>query len=49
MSVVKLEELRKYLEENLEKGWIQRSKSPVSTPIVFAWKKDGSIRVCMDY
>jgi len=49
MSLVELEELRKYLEENLEKRWIQRSTSPVSTPIVFIQKKDGSIRVCVVY
>lgn len=49
MSSVELEELRRYLEENLGKGWIRRSKSPVSAPIVFAKKKDGSIRVCVDY
>lgn len=49
MSPVELEELRRYLEENLGKGWIRRSKSPVSAPIVFARKKDGSIRVCVDY
>ena len=33
---IELEELRRYLEENLGKGWIRRSKSLVSTPIVFA-------------
>ena len=49
MSSIELEELRRYLEENLGKGWIWRSKSPVSTPIVFARKKDGSITVCIDY
>ena len=49
MSPMELEELRKYLEENLGKGWIRRSKSPVLAPIVFAKKKDGSIRVCVDY
>lgn len=49
MSPKELEELRKYLDENLGKGWIRRSKSPVSAPIVFARKKDGSIRVCIDY
>ena len=43
MSPMELEELRQYLEENLDKGWIQRSKSPVSAPIVFAQKKNGSI------
>jgi len=46
---MELEELRRYLEENLGKGWIRRSKFPVSAPIVFARKKDGSIRVCVDY
>ena len=49
MSPMELEELRKYLEENLGKGWIRRSKSPILAPIVFARKKDGSIRVCIDY
>lgn len=49
MSPVELEELRRYLEENLGKGWIRRSKSPVSAPIVFAKKKDGTIRFCVDY
>ena len=49
MSLVELEELRRYLDENLGKGWIRRSKSPVSAPIVFTRKKNGSIRVCVDY
>lgn len=49
ISPIELETLRKYLDVNLGKGWIRRSKSLVSAPIVFAWKKDGSIRVCMDY
>ena len=49
MSPMELEVLRKYLEENLGKGWIQRSKSPVCAPVVFARKKDGSNRVCVDY
>lgn len=39
MSPVELEELRRYLEENLGKGWIRRSKSLGSAPIVFARKK----------
>lgn len=50
MSPMELEELRKYLEENLGKGWIRGSKSLVSVPIVFSQKKkDGSIRVRIDY
>ena len=43
MSPVELEELRRYLEEKLGKGWIRQSKSPMLAPIVFARKKDGSI------
>lgn len=35
MLLVELEEVRSYLEENLGKGWIRRSKSPISAPIVF--------------
>ena len=49
MSPMELEELRKYLEEILEKGWIRWSKSLILAPIIFAKKKDGSIRVCVDY
>ena len=49
MSLSELEELRQYLEENLEKSWIQKSKSHVSALFVFVKKKDGSIWVCVDY
>ena len=43
------EELRKQIKELLEKGWIRHSKSPWGATVVFAPKKDGGIRVCMDY
>ena len=49
MSPVELEDLRKYLEENLGKEWIRQSKSPILALIVFAKKKDGSIKVWVDY
>lgn len=49
MLPIELEELQSCLEENLSKGWIRRSKSPVSASVVFAWEKDRSIRVCIDY
>ena len=38
-----------YLDENLEKGFIQPSKSPAGAPILFVKKKDGSLRLCVDY
>lgn len=44
-----LKELRKTLDENLSKGYIRPSKSPAGAPILFAKKKDGSFRMCVDY
>lgn len=41
--------LREYLEEYLARGWIRHSKSPAGAPILFAKKKDGSMRLCVDY
>lgn len=41
--------LRKYLDENLRKGFIQPSKSPFGSPIFFVPKKDESLRPCVDY
>ena len=36
----------KYL---LDKGFIQPSISPLGTPVLFVKKKDGSLRICIDY
>jgi len=33
----------------MARGWIQRSKSPAGAPILFVKKKDGSLRLCVDY
>jgi hypothetical protein len=44
-----LVELRKYIMENLQKGFIRPSKSPAGAPIFFVGKKDGSLRPCIDY
>ena len=43
------EELKKYLKENLKKGFIRKSSSPAGAPILFVKKKDGSLRLCVDY
>ena len=33
----------------LDQGWIRPSHSPYSSPILFVQKKDGSLRMCVDY
>ena len=49
LSQTKLAALRDFLEENLAKGFIRESKSPAGAPILFAPKKDSSLRLCVDY
>ena len=49
MSPVELGELRKQLDDLLEKGFIKPSKSPFGAPILFVHKKDGGLRMCIDY
>ena len=49
LSQTKLAALQEFLEENLAKGFIQESKSPTSAPILFAPKKDGGLRLYVDY
>jgi hypothetical protein len=49
LSATELEVLRKYLDEYLSRGWIRRSKSPAGAPILFVKKKDGTLRLCVDY
>jgi hypothetical protein len=49
MSYSEMEELRKQLEEYLAKGQIRPSGSPYGAPVLFVKKKDGSLRLCVDY
>jgi hypothetical protein len=49
LSPQELGELREYLDENLKLGRIRLSKSPAGAPILFVPKKDGSLRLCVDY
>ena len=42
-------ELDNFLKENLEKGYIQTSESPMASPFFFIKKKDGKLRPCQDY
>ena len=49
MSREELEVLKKYLEENLDKGFIRASSSPAATPVLFVKKPGGGLRFCVDY
>uniref|UniRef100_A0A803SW01 ribonuclease H n=1 Tax=Anolis carolinensis TaxID=28377 RepID=A0A803SW01_ANOCA len=49
MSAQEKEELKRYIDKNLERGFIERSNSPLGAPVLFRQKKDNSLRVCIDY
>jgi hypothetical protein len=49
MSHEELKELKVQLEELLAQGYIKPSKSPYGAPILFVHKKDGTLRMCVDY
>ena len=42
-------EVKEYLENLLVNGWIQRSNSSYASPVVCVRKKDGGLRLCVDY
>ena len=49
MTAQELVELKLQLEEILGKGLIRPSVSPWGAPVIFVKKKDGSLRLCIDY
>ncbi|KAL1914164.1 uncharacterized protein VTP21DRAFT_10268 [Calcarisporiella thermophila] len=49
MSPLELDVMRKQLDELLEKGYIRPSASPWGAPVLFVKKKDGDLRMCVDY
>ena len=49
MAPTKLKELKQQLQELLDKKFICPSYSPWGAPVLFVKKKDGSMRICMDY
>jgi hypothetical protein len=49
LSHTELATLREYLDTALANGWIRRSESPAGAPVLFVPKKDGSLRLCVDY
>eukprot|EP00253_Pinus_taeda_P017231 PITA_17231 len=49
MSVPELTELKMQLQELLDKNYIRPSVSPWGAPVLFVRKKDGTLRMCIDY
>jgi hypothetical protein len=49
ISREELQTLREWLDENLKKGFIRPSSSPVTSPVLFVKKPGGGLRLCMDY
>lgn len=49
LNETQLETLRDYLNEMLELGYIRRSKSPAGYPVMFVPKKNGKLRLVVDY
>jgi hypothetical protein len=49
LSMAEFDELRKQLNDLLKKKFISPSSSPFDTSVLFVKKKDGSLRMCVDY
>ena len=49
MSAPMLDELKSQLTKLQEAGFIVASNAPFGAPILFVKKKDGSLRMCVDY
>jgi hypothetical protein len=41
--------LKRYIEENLAKGFIRKSKSLAGYLVLFALKKDRTLQICINY
>src|ERR1700733_5613758 len=49
MPLNEQEELDRFLDDHLRKGYIVPSKSPIASPVFFIKKKDGRLRLVQDY
>ena len=43
------QEVKDYLQDLIDRGWIVKSQSPYASPVVCVRKKDGGLRLCVDY
>ena len=49
MSLTELEETKTQVDKLLDLGFVRPSTSPWASPVLFASKKDGGLRFCVDY
>ena len=49
MALTELKELKTQLQELLDKGFVRPSVSPWGASVLFVKKKDGTLRMCIDY
>ena len=49
MNILKINELKSQLKELIDKNYIRPSVSPWGAPVIFVKKKDGTLRLCIDY
>ena len=49
MAPLELKELKVQMEELVSKGFVRPNTSPWGAPVLFVKKKDGSLRLCIDY
>ncbi|XP_070019825.1 uncharacterized protein [Nicotiana sylvestris] len=49
MASTELQELKAQLKDLLDKGFIRPNTSPWGAPVLFVQKKDGSLKMCIDY
>ena len=49
MALTEQKELKTQLQELLDKGFVRPSVSPWGAPVLFIKKKDGALRMCIDY
>ena len=49
MNILELNELKSQLKELINKNYIRPSVCPYGAPVTFVKKKDGTLRLCIDY
>ena len=49
MTTEELKAVKKYLEKNLHKDFIEPSQAPFATSVLFIWKGNGVLQFCIDY